>query len=45
MGHLGSKSRSIGQIIEKSGVQAGDHNFRPIIIKFGQNVCLGKILD
>ena len=44
MGHLGSKTRSRGQIIEKPCVDNRGHNFHRIFMKFGQNVCLVKIL-
>ena len=47
MGHVGSKSRSLGQIIEKlaNTLEATNtgHNFCPIVLKLGQNVCLYKI--
>ena len=37
------KTRSLGQILEKTCEHDRDHSFDPIIIKFGQNVCLHKI--
>ena len=40
MGHVGSKTRSLGQILEKPCVRSRGHIFSPIIIKPGQNVCL-----
>ena len=43
MGHVRSKTRSLGQILEKPCVHSGGHIFRPIIMKLGQNVCLDKI--
>ena len=43
MGHVGSKSRSLGQILEKPCVCSKGHVFSPIIIKLGQNVCLDEI--
>ena len=45
MGHVGSKTRSLGQISEKPCVHSRFHIFSPIIMKRGQNVCLYKILD
>ena len=45
MGHVGSKARSLGQIFEKPFVCSRGHNFSPIIMKLGQNVCLDKISD
>ena len=40
MGHVWSKTRSLGQILEKPCVRSG-----LIIMKLGQNVCLHEILD
>ncbi len=37
LGHLGSKTRSLGQIIEKPCVDIRDHSFHPTFMKFGQN--------
>ena len=45
MGHVGSKTRSLGQILEKPCVTSRGHIFSPIIMKLYQNVCLNKILD
>ena len=45
MDHVGSKSRSIGQILEKLCVRSGDHIFSPIIMKLGQNVCHDETSD
>ena len=42
-GHVGSKIRSLGQILEKPYVRFRGHIFSLIIIKLGQNVCLGEI--
>ena len=42
MGHVGSKTRSPGQIFEKLYVHSRDHIFSPIIMKLGQNVFLMK---
>ena len=44
MGHVESKTRSLGQILEKACVHSRGHIFGPIIMKHGQDVCLGKIL-
>ena len=43
MGHVGSKTRSLGQILEKHCTQSRGHIFSLIIMKFGQNVCLDEI--
>ena len=43
MGHVGSKSRSLGQILETPCVRSRGHMFSLIIIKLGQNVYLGEI--
>ena len=40
MGHVESKTRSQGQILEKPCVCSGGHIFSLIIMKLGQNVCL-----
>ena len=52
MGHVGSKTRSLGQIFEKPCVRSGGHIFSPIVMifspivmKHGQNVCLDGISD
>ena len=45
MGHVGSKSRSLGQILEKPCVPSRGHILSPIIMKLSQNVCLDKISD
>ena len=45
MGHVGSKTRSLDQILEKPCVHSRGHIFSPIIMKLGQNVCLDEILD
>ena len=45
MGHVGSKTRSPSQILEKPCVGSRGHIFSPIIMKLGQNACLNKILD
>ena len=45
MGHAISKTRSLGQILEKPWVHSGGHIFSPIIMKLGQNVFLDEISD
>ena len=45
MGHVGSQTRSLGQILEKPSVRSRRHIFSLIIMKLGQNVCLNEILD
>ena len=45
MGHFGSKTRSLAQVLEKPCIQSRGHIFSPIIMKHGQNVCLDKISD
>ena len=40
MGHVGSKTRSLGQMLEKPCVRSRGHIFSLIIMKLGQNVCL-----
>ena len=45
IGQVRSKTRSVGQILEKPCVRSGGHIFSQIIVKLGQNVCLDEILD
>ena len=45
MGHIRSKTRSLGQILEKPCVRSRGHILSPIIMKLGQNVCLGEVSD
>ena len=45
IGHVGSKSRSLGQILEKPCVHCRGHIFSPIPLKFTKNVCPNDILD
>ena len=40
MGHVGSKTSSVGQILEKPLVRSRDHLFSSIIMKLGQNVLM-----
>ena len=42
MGHVGSKTRSMGQILEKPCVRSGVHIFSLILMKLGHNVCLDE---
>ena len=44
MGHVGSKTRSLGQILEKSCVCTRDQVFGLILMKLDQSVCRDKIL-
>ena len=45
MGHVGLKTRSLGQILDKPCVRPRGHIFIPIIMKLGQNVCLDEMWD
>ena len=40
MGHVGSKTRSLGQILEKHCIHCRGHILSLIVMKHGQNVCL-----
>ena len=42
MGHVGSKSRSPGQILGNSCLHSRGHICDPILMKLDQNVCLSK---
>ena len=44
-GHVGSKSRSLSQILHKLCVLSGGHNYGLILVKLGQNVSLDEISD
>ena len=44
-GHVGSKTRSPGQILEKPCVRSRGHIFSRILMKVGQDVCLDDISD
>ena len=44
MGDIGSKTRSVGQIMEKPCEHSRGHSFGPFFIKLAQNNHLGKIL-
>ena len=45
MGHVGSKTRSPGQILGKPCVRSRGHIFSWILMKVGQDVCLDDISD
>ena len=45
MGHVGSKTGSLGQILEKPFVRSRGHIFSQIILKLDQNFCLDEILN
>ena len=42
MGHVESKTRSVGQIIEKPSEHNAGHIIHPVIMKICQNVCLDE---
>ena len=43
MGHVGSKTRSLDQMLDELCVRSRGHVFSPIIMKLGQNFCLDKL--
>ena len=45
LGYVWSKTRSLGQILEKPCVRSRGHIFSLILMKLGQNVCLDEISD
>ena len=45
MGHVKSKTRSLGQILEKPCVRSRGHIFSLIVMKLDQNVYLDEISD
>ena len=45
MGHVGSKTKSPGQILEKPCVHSRGYIFSPIIMKHGQNDFFDEISD
>ena len=45
MCHVGTETRSLGQMLEKSCVRCRGHIFRQIIMKLGLNFCLDEISD
>ena len=44
-GFVGSKSRSLGQILEKPCARSRGYILNPILMKLCQNVCLDEISD
>ena len=44
LGHVGSKTGSLDQILEKTCVRSRGHIFSPILVKLGQNVTSIKFL-
>ena len=38
LGHVGSKTRSLGQILEKPYVYSREHSFHPLFMKLCQNI-------
>ena len=45
LGHVGWKTRSLDQILEKPCARSRGHIFSPILMKLGQNVCLDEDSD
>ena len=45
IGHVGSKTRSLGQILEKPCVRSRGHILSRILMEVGQDVCLDDISD
>ena len=43
MGHVESKTRSMGQILEKPCVHFRGYIFSLILFRLGQNVCFGDV--
>jgi len=43
MGHVGSKTRSPGKILENSCLHSRGQICDPILMKLGQNVCFDNI--
>ena len=43
MGHVRSKTMSLGKMLKKHSVRSGGHIFSLITMKLGQNVCSEKI--
>ena len=44
MGHVGSKTRSLGQILENPCVFSRNQIFGLILMKLGQSFCVDEIL-
>ena len=45
LGHIWSKTMSLGKILEKLCVRSRGQIFNPIIMKLDQNVCFHRISD
>ena len=45
MGHVESKTRSMGQILEKPCVHFRGYVFSLILFRLGQNVCFGDVFQ
>ena len=45
LGHIGSESRSQGQILEKPCIHFGRNSFDPVLMNLCQNVCHGENKD
>ena len=45
VGHVGSETRSLGQILEKSCLLSSRHTFDSICLKLCQNVCYHETMD
>ena len=45
VGHVGSETRSLGQILEKSYVPSSRHSFDPICMKLCQNIWHHELSD
>ena len=45
LGHVGLKTRSLGQILGKPCVCSRCYIFSQILVKYGVNVCLDKVSD
>ena len=43
MGHVGLKTRSLGQFLEKPCVHSRRQNFDPVFMNFRQNVYLNEV--
>ena len=45
MGHVWSKTKSPGQMLEKTSVRSLDQIFSPVLLKVGHNIYLDDILN
>ena len=45
MAHVGSKTRSLDQILERPCAHSRGNIFSPTIMELGENVCLDEISD